>query len=46
MNELELKRSVPYEFIPVSSTIIQNSMITTDDSLFVSNHGDVDKVRW
>ena len=43
MDELELKRGVPYEFIPTASTIIQNSMINTDEGLFVSNHGNIDK---
>ena len=43
MDELELKREVPYDFNALSSTIVQNSMINTDEELFVSNHGDIDK---
>ncbi len=43
MDELELEREVPYRFVPTASTIIQNSMFNTDEELYVSNHGDIDK---
>lgn len=44
MDELILTKGVPAEVTPSKmSATIQNSMKTSDDMLFISTHGDVNK---
>jgi len=47
MDELELKIGVPKEVTPPADKkiVVQNTMGTTDDPLFVSTHGDKNK-KW
>jgi hypothetical protein len=40
MNELELKKGIPVLVTPAGAfTVVQNSMTTTDDMLYVSKSG-------
>ncbi len=46
MEEIILEKGIPLAVDPLGITsTVQNKMTTTDDPLYVSNHGDVDK-KW
>lgn len=46
MDELILEKNTPTQVLPSSGLmIVQNTMGTTDDPLYVSTHGDINK-KW